>query len=364
MSKIFELFGHRLNDTSAEARYSRNNALCPFMQAKCDGGGNRYLSNINLARKPELRQVFNKLDNIASGVCSLQLHQNETPWIVCPRRLIYPLREQHKVDGYQARAIHHLWEIAGYQSPCQLGVWPELRISHRSEAKSFAYTFDYVIMSLQSLDQDAIIDLTGESWHRVRPNLVKAGYTIAQRGNTEFVEDFPSGEPLIVEVMTSSTSGGNKDKRSTIPMAVEDALLKDDHLAPGINYRQVWARMVSQLIVKSEVAIAWGGKTVWVLQDKLVDYISETTALNVHQFLAKNTDEVNILSLAYQENFESDSGVLELSSGDLFAGPISSTSQSQPSFQDMIRAPLLPSRAVLINAVTKRYPAMVHLLTP
>lgn len=364
MSKIFELFGYRLNDTSPPALYSRTNALCPFMRRKCDGGGNRHLSNINLTRKSELRQHFNNLNHIASGICSLQLHQNETPWVVCPRRLMYLAIEQKEYERYQNRALQHLWKLAEYQRPCRVGVWPELRVTHNSGSKSFTYTFDYLLMPLYSLKQNEIEDLTGISWKRVRQSLVKAGYTIAQRGETEFVEDFPYGDPLIVEIMTSSTSGGNKNTRSTIPMAVEDAILKDEHLAPGINYRQVWARMVSQLIVKSEVAIAWGGKAVWVLQDKLVDYISETTALNVHHFFAENTDEVNILSLGYQEDFEIGSGVLELSRGDLFAGPISSNPQSQPSFQDMIHAPLLPPQTVLIRAVTKRYPTIIHSLAP
>ena len=364
MSKIFELFGYRLNDTSEQAVHSRANALCPFMQTKCDGGGNRHLSNIDLTKKPELSRQFNGLNKIASGVCSLQLHPHEPPWIVCPRRLMYLSRAASEGAEHQNGAIHHLWGLADFQRPCQVGVWPELRVTHRSGAKSFTYTFDYVVMPLESLHQDVIEERTGVSWNRIRRNLVKAGYTIAQRGDAEFVEDFPYGDPLIVEIMTSSTSGGNKDKRSTIPMAVEDAILRDEHLGPGINYRQVWARMVSQLIVKSEVAIAWGGKTVWVLQDKLVDYISETTALNVRQFLAENTDEVNILSLGYQQDFELGSGVVELSDGDLFAGPISSNPQAQPSFQDMIHAPLLPPRTVLLNAVSKRYPKMIHSLAP
>jgi len=45
-------------------------------------------------------------------------------------------------------------------------------------------------------------------------------------------------------------------------MAFEDAVLGKPHQGPGINYRQVWARMVSQLVVKSEVGLAWGGKTI------------------------------------------------------------------------------------------------------
>ncbi len=364
MSKIFELFGNRLTDTSEQAIHNRTNAHCPFMQKKCDGGGNRHLSNINLARKPELRQRFNGLDSVASGVCSLQLHAHETPWIVCPRRLMYLTNNSSEIKNSQAASINHLWRLASYQRPTRIGIWPELRVSHKSGDKQFTYTFDYVLMPLKSVSQINIEKSMGLGWSSIRRTLEKSGYTIARRENTEFVEDFPSGNPLIVEIMTSSTSGGNKTKRSTIPMAVEDAILKTDHLAPGINYRQVWARMVSQLIAKSEVSISWGGKTIWVLQDKLVDYISETTALNVHQFLSEHTDEVNILSLAYQDGFEDNDGVIELSGGMLYAGPISSNPQSAPSFQDMIHAPLLPPRSILMASVTKRHPTIVHSLRP
>jgi hypothetical protein len=47
--------------------------------------------------------------------------------------------------------------------------------------------------------------------------------------------------------------------------------------------------MVSQLIVKSEVGIGWGGKTFWILQDALIKYISESTNLNVREFLTEKT---------------------------------------------------------------------------
>jgi hypothetical protein len=33
--------------------------------------------------------------------------------------------------------------------------------------------------------------------------------------------------------------------------------------------------MVSQLVVKSEVALGWNGKAIWVVQDTLADYISK-----------------------------------------------------------------------------------------
>ena len=82
--------------------------------------------------------------------------------------------------------------------------------------------------------------------------------------------------------MTSNTSdGGNKTERSCIPQTFEDCMLGNKHKAPCINFRQVWARIASQLIVKSQAAIAWGRKTIWVLQDILANYISSSTALDL-----------------------------------------------------------------------------------
>ena len=46
-------------------------------------------------------------------------------------------------------------------------------------------------------------------------------------------------------------------------------LLDERGQSPGVNIRQVWARMASQLIVKSEIANEWGGSAIWVVQDAL-----------------------------------------------------------------------------------------------
>ena len=42
MSKIYELFGYRLQNWNIEAENNLSRAWCPFMNAECDGGGNRY----------------------------------------------------------------------------------------------------------------------------------------------------------------------------------------------------------------------------------------------------------------------------------------------------------------------------------
>jgi len=167
------------------------------------------------------------------------------------------------------------------------------------------------------------------------------------RNGETYVEDFPVGLPVIVEVMTSSTSGGNKKKRSCIPQAFEDCMLGIPHMVPGINYRQVWARMASQLIVKSQAAMAWGGKTIWVLQDLLADYISTSTALDLHKFVAEHTDEVNILAYSYGDKYRQTekSKTVSLDDSTLYAGSIrtNSDAENKPCFQDIVLASVVSS---------------------
>jgi hypothetical protein len=230
--------------------------------------------------------------------------------------------------------------------------------------KTFNYTFDYIIVPVGRTAAAEAAMAMGRPWEQSRSHLVKAGFSLSRRDGAEFVDDFPRGAPVIVEIMTASTSGGNKRKRTTIPMAFEDAILGKSHSAPGINYRQVWARMISQLVAKSEVGIAWGGKTFWILQDVLVDYISSTTSLDIRAFIAKTVSEVNMLSLSYGRDYKRRDGLIELAKGDLYAGPIASSpsNDASPAFQDMIRAPLRPSRERLINVLVKRKPATIMVI--
>ena len=220
------------------------------------------------------------------------------------------------------------------------------------ERKKFDYTFDYILMPIGRASQTEAEKTTRETWPVLRRSLEGSGYTIARRNGKYFVEDFPIGPPSVVEIMTSSTSGGNKSKRSTISAAFEDAMLGREHKAPGINYRQVWARMVSQLIVKSEVGLHWGGKTIWLVQDLLVNYICASTALNIRAFLAEHTGEVNMLSLSFGDIADGQRGIIELGVSGMYAGPMTAGEDgavTRPSFQDMVRAPLkpesVPSRA-------------------
>jgi len=117
--------------------------------------------------------------------------------------------------------------------------------------------------------------------------------------------------------------------------------------------------MVSQLIVKSEAGLAWSGKTIWVLQDTLISYISSSTALDMNRFLSEHTEEVNILSFSYGDNLNSGKGLIELRDGKLFAGPMFSGDGADLSFQDIIRAPVKPPKTVLLKALAGRLPTVI-----
>lgn len=155
----------------------------------------------------------------------------------------------------------------------------------------------------------------------------------------------------------------NPERRSPVHSCLtsvmeEVTVLCQKSIYKGINYRQVWARMASQLIVKSQATIAWQGKTIWVLQDLLADYISSSTALNLHQFVADYTNEVNILAFSYGDNYKkpSKSKPVSLNEPVLYAGPIRSASNDNPKpcFQDIVLASVCPPRHVFLSALIKK----------
>lgn len=231
-----------------------------------------------------------------------------------------------------------------------IGVWPEVKIDYHTsdDVGSFDYTFDYILMPLATLPIKSIEDNLEVEWSAIASSVKKAGYQLKEQSGTIFVEYVPFGNPVIIEIMTSSTSGGNTNKRTTILLAFQDAILGRTHQAPGINKRQVWARMISQLIAKSEVALAWNGYTIWVLQNTLVDYISATTALDIHRFASNEVGEVTLVAYGYTPQDIHQDNLIELTQGDVYAGPIGGGT-GEPSFQDITRTRVLPPKAILLH---------------
>jgi hypothetical protein len=360
MPKIFEIFSYPIEDDSAAATENRRQAKCAFMKRDCDGGGNRYLSDVDLSNKPELKTFFRNRDKVRAGVCSIKLGERGVPWIVCPRRLLALNRTEGEDVNHQAASERRFLGLMAYEPGTRLGVWSEVKLAYRGDVdgirKHFNYTFDYVLVPVGLVSATVLEETLGLPFRRIRPRLIKNGYALSMRDNQEYVEDFPVGAPTIVEIMTSSTSGGNKKYRSTIPMAFEDVILDKQHNAPSINFRQVWARMVSQLIVKSEVGLSWGGKCIWLLQDVLIDYICESTALNIRRFLSANTSEVNMLSFSYGREYENGRGVIQLAAENLFAGPMAPPGARGvgQTFQDMVRAPIRPPLSRLWSLLSSK----------
>jgi len=364
MPIIFEIFGYPIDDHSDTANRFRRLALCPFMDCDCDGGGNRYLSHIHLKNRPDLALFFPDREIIPSGICSIQLKKDESPWVVCPRRLLVLGHEGMGSRAHQEYADRKMLALLGYPSGTHLGVWPEVKIKFNEKIDDvnvlFDYSFDYILMPLESVSSHQLEQDFDMEWSKIKRMAEKTGYTVARRNGQEYIEDCPSGRPSIIEIMTSSTSGGDQKKRTAIPLAFEDAILGKTHKAPGINYRQVWARMASQMIVKSEVAIRWGGKTIWVVQDLLANYISSSTALNLKHFISKHTSEVNMLALSYGDGFRKPEGIMELEDSEFYAGPISNRpldgGPDEISFQDIIRVAAYPSLRHLRSLLLRKKP--------
>lgn len=365
-SRIFELYGYPVDDWSDEAMDNLRRCRCPFMDGECDGGGNRFSSAVAISKNHPLKNVFPGRSSVQSGVCSLLLHDDEQPWIVCPRRLLNYRCGVEK--GRQVDVKRLICEKSGLTEGVRYSVWSEVKmkcqIADGGKVGHFDYTFDYVITGRTRRSLEQICDALGYSSSKVSNMLAKNGFTTCRMNGTLYCEDFPAFPLVIVEVMTSSTSGGNKRDRTQIAQLFEDTVLKLNGAAtaptgPGINYRQVWARMVSQLLVKSQIGRAWGGSTFWVVQDLLTKYISETTALNFSDFLAQHRDEVNLISGGYGDDAlpsRRKERIAEIRDVKFYSGKVAPESDESKTFSDIIKLGVLPPRRELLKKLLQKKP--------
>lgn len=163
------------------------------------------------------------------------------------------MRSGHK---YQEHVRSELAKHAELESGKAYRAWSEVKMKIETtndddEAKSFDYTFDYILAGSGRKRLSEVAKLIGKGERSALSIAQANGYTIAMRDGEQWIDDFPADPIIIIEIMSSSTSGGDKSKRTQVAMACEDAIIDPaNHNDPGINYRQVWARMVSQLIVK------------------------------------------------------------------------------------------------------------------
>ena len=290
-------------------------AWCPFMEAICDGGGNRDMARINAA-DPSLGPFFDDSvgqqtdGHLPCGICSVRFPAKNNVWAICPRRLL-----SFQPDGVtpQHRALaDRIFRLAGFEQGEEISVWSEITLREiGDDGHTFNYRLDYILRG-------------------------------SGRGSP----------PIVVEVMTCSTSGGNKAKGTDIQGAFRRAVLyahtpiKNAVAAPGVNTRQVWARMASQMIAKSEAANSWGGRTIWVVQDLLVEYIRTQTALPLDDLYSPNwtAGEVNMISSDLSQPVA------------LYSGPIRSSKTDRKCWLELLGIPHTPTLESITRKLSETKP--------
>jgi len=309
MPVVHELFGHQLGK-SGERKGQNRRASCPHMDGECcDGGGNR-----NMARWRANDQLLAPLFDIEvgragngyipCGVCSIF---SDRVWAICPRRLLTIGR---KTSPQQRPLLERVLALGGFSTGERVQVWSEVTL--RDDAANINYRLDY---------------------------LLRAGDT----------------PPIFVEIMTASTTGGNKSQGTDMRSAFCDAVLYVEGTldslksCPNANIRQVWARMASQLIVKSQIANHWGGRAIWIVQNTLMNYIGSNTGLRLHDLYSPEgkAGEINVLSA----NLDKPNDIR------LYSGPVLS-SNGEACWSDLLSTPAFPAFGKFQSKLRLRHPAV------
>jgi hypothetical protein len=362
MPKIFELFGFPVHDRSVVAEQFRKAALCPFMQATCDGGGNRHQTRIRLNAEEPLRQYFDQtVHNVIPGICSITAGKDV--WVVCPRRL-FAAKNAQTVPPIPNFALQpHERSIllaAGLPEGQEIGVWSEVFLKQKVDDTEINYHFDYVIMPLEYITFSMFLQKLGLNEDVMAQEVAlfstimrKRGYhTGAARDVRHVMMQLPSMDcPIIFEVMTASTSGSDTVNETDIRNAFRNVILNRDHSSPSINKRQVWGRMVTQLFAKTSLASFWGGKTVWIIQDELLRNIELTTLLQISRIQSKVENNIN---LAIMEYTEPANGTRVITFKESLAGTSGLVFTGSNTFTDILLPKITPSKLELARAVLRR----------
>jgi hypothetical protein len=113
-----------------------------------------------------------------------------------------------------------IFRLLAFPQGTKIAIWSEITLNCSNNRQEFNYRFDYVLTCVENQHISEISNLLQKSENSTRTALLRAGYTI----QNDIVLDVPIAPPFLIEIMTSSTSGGNKQDRSTIPLALEDVL--------------------------------------------------------------------------------------------------------------------------------------------
>lgn len=308
MPKFHEVYGDDVYSQSLDAVERRKGAICPFILSQCDGGGNRHQTKIKL-KNSRIEGFFNPgIDAVIPGVCSIE-YGNEA-WIVCPRRLLgFPQSKDnnHTINEFLNNHERESLIAAGLPTGTELGVWAEVYLQHGDDDVSINYHFDFVVAEIarEAMLSDVLHGygiVSEEDKEEAVKSAITGGYLRGKRSVDTPVPVLPNlRSPVIIEVMTASTSGSDSEAGTDIAASFSDAILGNEHHCPGINKRQVWGRMATQLFAKSALAESWGGKTVWLVQDQLLNNIELTTRLDLERVPEAISGTINFLCMSYKE---------------------------------------------------------------
>lgn len=359
MPKFYEVYGSAVETVDEKELSNRRQAFCPFTQNTCDGGGNRHQTKIKLNHS-DLRPLFiDELNSIIPGVCSIEYKHNET-WIVCPRRLLgfNTPANQRLIENFSLQEHERAALLAcGIPTGVELGVWSEVYVQYGNDDATINYHIDFVVAEIyRNQPLSKLIDEYGITDQEEIKELVKTartgGYIVGKFNLAANLPYLPNlATPTIIEVMTASTSGSDRENRTDIGASFEDALLGRDYECPGINKRQVWGRMATQLFAKSALAEAWGGKTIWLVQDELLKNIELTTKLQLNSTANGTSETINFISMAYKA---SEKGVSSLKV-DRYLQKVSGLSFNGSSeCSDILLPKITPKKTELLKSVLRR----------
>ncbi len=100
--------------------------------------------------------------------------------------------------------------------------------------------------------------------------------------------------------------------------------------------------MASQMIVKSQLANAWGGRAIWVVQDALMDYIGHNTGLRPDDLHSPDwiSGEVNVIA----------SGIGSPRNVTMYSGPVIAADGSA-CWAELLNAPSIAPLSTLTSKI-------------
>ena len=218
--------------------------ICPMSGEICDGGGNRHQTAIKRTTTPEIIHLFGEAtEKVIPAVCSITYSMDnlkDSRWIVCPRKLFSSMGDIKENKYLQKHEIDILTNT-GLPHGVDLGIWAEVYLkdtgSDNGDAYTVNYHFDYLVCPLT---QKTVGQISEE--YQIDENLViseakRGGFLKGQVNKHSVITKCPDlTKPVILEIMTASTSGSDTEKGTNISAAFLNRGFKFKVQHPVLGY--------------------------------------------------------------------------------------------------------------------------------